>query len=564
MAFSPFSQIVQPAPWVDPINLDLLRQGNMYKEEIARQNLSNLSESVQALASTPAYGKDAEKLQEKMEELKSQISGLNLSDVSDYNTMGQIKGVINQFSNDTDMLAIGKRGNFYKSELQKEQQYNEKGLKYRSPSKKSLEEYYNSGIYATNPESVTFSSGWQMPDQAKIMKAAKDLVEPEITFITDAQGRRQEVKRYNPEDLKLAIEQVSNSDPNYEKELSYQFQEQYGDTDWDTYSKEEHSTLVSEAAKNKEIATAFYQKTKDSKYLQMIEQADDVINTFSDAYDNPNSSEQTKIRVFQDFKNKQIYQAISAMDAEQKKPIAMDEIAKAKMDLSNDWQKIQWQAEKEIAVAKKKAELGIGTGAGGDYLVRPDYDAFQNTIASAQSRMINDYKATGDEIQNIGDYVGEDPTYLEGRKIINFTSLPSNIQNIFLDFDAVKGSLKQGEKISGIVVDESDPTNKKYIPVISNNQGSSFKIAKSGNQDVVVDDNSIKLKAQQVKEEKIPGKNFPKSTTETSKLKTITLDTGYVIPQDTVEAIRSQLLSLGKDTSDASVAKIYKKKFTSR
>ena len=195
MAFSPFSQIVQPAPWVDPINLDLLRQGNMYKEEIARQNLSNLSESVQALASTPAYGKDAEKLQEKMEELKSQISGLNLSDVSDYNTMGQIKGVINQFSNDTDMLAIGKRGNFYKSELQKEQQYNEKGLKYRSPSKKSLEEYYNSGIYATNPESVTFSSGWQMPDQAKIMKAAKDLVEPEITFITDAQGRRQDASR---------------------------------------------------------------------------------------------------------------------------------------------------------------------------------------------------------------------------------------------------------------------------------------------------------------------------------------------------------------------------------
>lgn len=350
MAFSPFSQIVQPAPWVDPINLDLLKQANMYKEEIARQNLSNLSESFQALASTPAYGKDAEKLQEKMQELKSQISGLNLSDVSDYNTMGQIKGVINQFSNDTDMLAIGKRGNFYKSELQKEQQYNEKGLKYRSPSKKSLEEYYNSGIYKTNPESVTFSSGWQMPDQAKIMKAAKDLVEPEITFITDAQGRRQEVKRYNPEDLKLAIEQVSNSDPNYEKELSYQFQEQYGDTDWDTYSKEEHSTLVSEAAKNKEIAKAFYQKTKDSKYLQMIEQADDVINTFSDAYDNPNSPEQTKIRVFQDFKNKQIYQAISAMDAEQKKPIAMDEIAKAKMELSNDLYKIDYKAKQEAGL----------------------------------------------------------------------------------------------------------------------------------------------------------------------------------------------------------------------
>ena len=37
-------------------------------------------------------------LLEKLQELKSQISGLNLSDVSDYNTMGQIKGVINQFS----------------------------------------------------------------------------------------------------------------------------------------------------------------------------------------------------------------------------------------------------------------------------------------------------------------------------------------------------------------------------------------------------------------------------------------------------------------------------------
>lgn len=513
-SFSPYTIPQEPAKWVNPLDLNMVYKDISNKDDIAKQNLNELQQISTQLSSIPAFGADSEMLSKKLQKLKSDMSGLNLTNLGDYNTISQIKGLIGSFKNDEEVLNATKRGNFYKQELEKEEEYTKKGLKYRSPTKESLEKYYNSGEYIPNPK-INFSGGWVMPDQAKIMKAAKDLVEPEIIFTTDAQGRRQEIKRYNPEDLKLAIEQVSNSDPNYEKELSYQFQEQYGNTDWDEYFKQEHSTLVSQALKNKEIATSFYQKTKDSKYLKMIEQADNIINTFSDTYENPSSPEQSKLKAFQDFKNKQIYQAVSAMDAEQKKPLAMDEIKKAQMDLSNDWKKIQWQAEKEIAVAKKKAELGIGTGSGGDYLVRPDYDAFQNAVTSSQKRMVMDWRGGSDLMENIRDYT-EEPKQYEGKKIINFTELPSNIQNTFLGFDAVKSSLKKGEKISGIIIDESDPTNKKYIPIISNSQGTDFKIAKSAGQDVIVDDNSIKLKTQQVKEEKLPGKDPQQPTTETN------------------------------------------------
>jgi len=516
-AFSTNTKTPNFAEYVAPIDLNLYAKGLEYKEGLAKENLKEIQGIIKPFLDIQTYGKDAEVLREKQAQLQQEIQGINLGNLSDMSTMAQIRNVINQFSKDEDILNIAKRINFYNKELEVEEEYNKKGIKYRSPSKRKLEEYYNSGIYKTKPN-INFSSGWIMPDMGKIMKQAKEVVEPEITYTTDAQGRRQELKRYKPEDLKSAIEQITSSDPNYENEMFYQFEEQFGDTDWDSYSKQENEQIISEAYNNKNLATDLYKKTGDVKYLKLISDSDEIINTYSNNFQNSNSPQETKEKMFQEFKKSQLNEAISAMDAEQRKPLSMDEIKKAQMDLANDWQKIQWQGEKEIAVAKKKAELGIDSEVMGDYLVRPDYDAFQNTINSTQTRMMDTFNYTNDEIQNIGDYQGENPTYLKDKKIIPFTALPSTIQNIFLDFDAVKQSLKKNEKIAGIVVDDSDPTNKKYIPIISNQDGTTFKVSKNAGQDVIVDDNSIKLKTQQVKQEKLPGNDSPSNNQSSTKI----------------------------------------------
>jgi hypothetical protein len=228
MSFTNFSQIVQPAPWVDPINLDLLRQGNMYKEEIARQNLSNLSESFQALASTPAYGKDAEKLQEKLQELKSQIGGLNLSDVSDYNTMGQIKGVINQFSSDKDMLGIGQRGTLYTSELKKKEAAEAKGETYISDILREGDKYYNQGLY--DPNKRFNGSGMIAPQLEKDFLAQVDKMKASGELIYDEKTHQYTTKEGVPEDrLKLAYINMVKFDPRKQELYQHKIKDKYGD-----------------------------------------------------------------------------------------------------------------------------------------------------------------------------------------------------------------------------------------------------------------------------------------------------------------------------------------------
>lgn len=221
MSFTNFSQIVQPAPWVDPINLDLLRQGNMYKEEIARQNLLNLSESFQALASTPAYGKDAEKLQEKLQELKSQISGLNLSDVSDYNTMGQIKGVINQFSSNPDIMDIAQKWTPVQQEQERKRKAEEKGEMFISPLLDSANEYIQQGEYK---KGVRFgSSGWLSPNTEKMKTEALKNIKPDKKTVKVG-NYWQEQEFLSKEKVKPVLDEIY-SNPAVIKDMEYKIEQ---------------------------------------------------------------------------------------------------------------------------------------------------------------------------------------------------------------------------------------------------------------------------------------------------------------------------------------------------
>ena len=460
-----------------PIDDNILAMGEREQYNRAEKASEKISSSYSNLFNIPAQGKDAEILNQYQEEAKQQISQLTKSGLDNPQTIQKINNLISQYTTNADIQAIAKRSFTHEAEAKKEQAAADKGETYRSPAKKSIEDYWNSGVYLKNPTNINFSTGWVMPDQGKIMKQAKELVEPTIEIITDAQGRRQEVKRYNPEDLKLAIEQVASSNPNYEKELNYQFQEQYADTDWDDYSKQENSTLVLEAVNNKEAATLLYQQTKDPKYLKIIANSNDVINTFSDVYENPDSPEQTKLRVYQDFKNKQIYQAISAMDAEQRKPVAMDELKKAQMDLSNDLYKMR-----ETELFKLETDSGLSRknyASEADFIKAAAIAVQKNKIKTAEAS--NPSLSTRSE--NYIDYIREGAIKDGTEKKAIESNISNNIDYFKnVGFTNIKGieSVKMDKNGDFIVDFNREKFNPINLPigVINNNIGDEVKLTK--------------------------------------------------------------------------------------
>jgi len=529
MGFSSYSQVVTPAKWVNPLDLNMVYKDISHKDDIAKQNLDELQQISTQLSSIPAFGVDSEYLSKKLQKLKSDMSGLNLTNLGDYNTVAQIKGLVNDFTNDPEIRPLVERSYFKQQEEKKMADAAKEGKSYYSRGYKNLMDYYNKGEYYTDNSKLGLTPGYITPEIQKTLQALKKNNTKEVMEV----GRDGRNRTYNKVDGEAAARewgQLINTDPQLNKYFSDVFEDEHKDINWEQKGKE---FLLNAATQSQQLAQL--DPINKEKHLQKYER-------YMRAANSPLLPDQFKDMAFQQYVQDKADDFGNSVDALDLKDIEADAFALDNARTGNDWKKIQWQAEKEIAVAKKKAELGIGTG--GDYL-RPDYDAFQNAVTSSQKRMVMDWRGGSDLMENIRDYT-EEPKQYEGKKIINFTELPSNIQNTFLGFDAVKSSLKKGEKISGIIIDESDPTNKKYIPIISNSQGTDFKIAKSAGQDVIVDDNSIKLKTQQVKEEKLPGKDSPKSNTEiNSKTKTSNpLELGYFqFGNDTVQAYRGNSMA---------------------
>jgi hypothetical protein len=131
--FGPYTQPVKPAEWVDPLDLNLYAKGTMYKQQLAEQNLQNLTEKFASAFNVPAYGIDAQELGLIENDFKEKLKSLNLSNLSDMSTVSQMRGLINQYTSPTTaegkkMLSIGSRGYKFKDWEEKIKKYEEKGL----------------------------------------------------------------------------------------------------------------------------------------------------------------------------------------------------------------------------------------------------------------------------------------------------------------------------------------------------------------------------------------------------------------------------------------------------
>jgi hypothetical protein len=174
-SFSPYTIPQEPAKWVNPLDLNMVYKDISHKDDIAKQNLDELQQISTQLSSLPVFGADAEMLQQKLQKLKSDMSGLNLTNLGDYNTVSQIKGLISGFKNNEEVLNATKRGSFYKQELQKKKDYEEKGKTYVSPGLRKAEKYYGSGEYIKD---LKFNqSGFVAPDDKELDLIAKNTPE---------------------------------------------------------------------------------------------------------------------------------------------------------------------------------------------------------------------------------------------------------------------------------------------------------------------------------------------------------------------------------------------------
>ena len=211
------SQVIQPNQYIAPQDLNILLKGTMYQEELAKNNLQELKSSYNQLASLPAFGKDAEVLQGRLEELKNQVSGMKLGSLNDFNTKAQINGIINEFGKDKKLNDIAKRWTPYVQELKKKEKADAEGKLYISPLLDDAQEYIQ------NNESIEGkrfgSSGWIAADFDKELEGALKNVQ-KVKKVIKVGNYNQEVESYDDNDLQTTLKSFYER-PDIDRDIQY-------------------------------------------------------------------------------------------------------------------------------------------------------------------------------------------------------------------------------------------------------------------------------------------------------------------------------------------------------
>jgi hypothetical protein len=286
--YDPYKEVVQPAKYVAPMDLNLLLKGTQYKQEQSEKNFNEIQGQVNNLLSIPAYGKDKEILNQKLQELQQVMGGLDVTNLETPQAKQQINSLINQFSQDKDVQAVAQRGNSYQNMMAEKQDFDKKGKTYVNSGLRKLNQYYSGDDYIRD---VKFSNdGYEAPNVAEAMKKIKELETPEEKQIPDGNGGYTIVKSYNPERLKKTTEQVLSGMPNWEKFNREQLAQKYEGIDIDKYAIEHYTPLQQLSQQNYDAALFGYSNSRPgsedqkkyalaaTKAKQDLDQATSILN----------------------------------------------------------------------------------------------------------------------------------------------------------------------------------------------------------------------------------------------------------------------------------------------
>jgi hypothetical protein len=240
--FGPYTQPVKPAEWVDPLDLNLYAKGTMYKQQLAEQNLQNLTEKFASAFNVPAYGIDAQELGLIENDFKEKLKSLNLSNLSDMSTVSQMRGLINQYTSPTTaegkkMLSIGSRGYKFKDWEEKIKKYEEKGLQVPVWNLKAYQDAQN--YYAGNEfqENKSFTgdvkAGFDWDKHNKSLVAGV----PEMEQLKKA-GPNNEIYKGKTYNALYGKFYEGLNQPGALDDLRSQFEYNYGNEDYSQLDKE--------------------------------------------------------------------------------------------------------------------------------------------------------------------------------------------------------------------------------------------------------------------------------------------------------------------------------------
>lgn len=344
MGFTPYSQVVQPVSFVEPIPLNMLATGLQAQERNAQSNIANIQNSMQKIAGIPAYGKDAEVLAQKMNSALENVNKLSQSaDLSDPRVASQLQSYIVSMGNDPDILAIAKRGNLYTQEAKRQQDALEKGKTYISPILDGLTDYYNKGTYYRNPEGLTYSQGFLAPEVTQWQKAAKELTPVKKKWEILPNGERMQVEYQDPNDLASNYLDIVKNSPNGMRYMEYMFDKQHVGVDWDLEGVNKISDDINKLTNAKYEAILMGQDPSvfDQQIgrLQKIQESGLTGQNIKESY----------------FNNYIIDQASTFADAHDyvnQGDVKLDELEKMRIEHSQRLQEINAQALKEGAALK--------------------------------------------------------------------------------------------------------------------------------------------------------------------------------------------------------------------
>lgn len=265
MGFSSYSQVVTPAKWVNPLDLNMVYKDISHKDDIAKQNLDELQQISTQLSSIPAFGVDSEYLSKKLQKLKSDMSGLNLTNLGDYNTVAQIKGLVNDFTNNPEIKPLVERSYFKQQEEKKMADAAKEGKSYYSRGYKNLMDYYNKGEYYTDNSKLGLTPGYITPE---IQKTLQDLKKNNTKEVMEV-GRDGRNRTYNKVDGEAAARewgQLINTDPQLNKYFSDVFEDEHKDINWEQKGKE---FLLNAATQSQQLAQL--DPINKEKHLQKYE-----------------------------------------------------------------------------------------------------------------------------------------------------------------------------------------------------------------------------------------------------------------------------------------------------
>jgi len=248
MGITAYSTPPKLSEYKEPISEELMMKGTMMdaqRIEQADQEIQNTYSQLKGIPSLP--GADEERKKQILSGIQEQVKGMSYNDLRNPSTANQIKGYIQQVSNNPDLLAIAARGQKYNQDMTTYQALTAKGKQvspWNMAGLNEAQEYINKNLFIRDKR---FSNGVQEDPEINkaMMDAMKDVDEEESTTMS---GGRYVTTKTRPLDKlnQIGLGLIANT-PQINQDFQRKFEYSTKGTDWEGLGTEHYQQGIQAA-----------------------------------------------------------------------------------------------------------------------------------------------------------------------------------------------------------------------------------------------------------------------------------------------------------------------------